>query len=27
MLPRPQWPHTAIQPGDRYEIVHFVSGG
>jgi thiamine biosynthesis protein ThiS len=27
ILPRPQWPHTAIQPGDRYEIVHFVGGG
>jgi sulfur carrier protein len=27
ILPRPQWPNTAIQPGDRYEIVHFVGGG
>jgi sulfur carrier protein len=27
ILPRPQWPTTAIQPGDRYEIVHFVGGG
>jgi sulfur carrier protein len=27
ILPRPQWPSTAIQPGDRYEIVHFVGGG
>ena len=27
LLPRPQWPNTAIQPGDRYEIVHFVGGG
>ena len=27
ILPRPQWPDTAIQPGDRYEIVHFVGGG
>ncbi|HTG26731.1 MAG TPA: MoaD/ThiS family protein [Methylomirabilota bacterium] len=27
MLPRPQWPNTVIQPGDRYEIVHFVGGG
>ena len=27
ILPRPQWPNTAIQPGDRYEIVQFVGGG
>ena len=27
ILPRPQWTQTAIQPGDRYEIVHFVGGG
>lgn len=27
ILPRPQWPNTTIQPGDRYEIVHFVGGG
>ena len=27
ILPRPQWPSTPIQPGDRYEIVHFVGGG
>jgi sulfur carrier protein len=27
ILPRPQWPETAVQPGDRYEIVHFVGGG
>jgi len=27
ILPRPQWPKTAIQPGDHYEIVHFVGGG
>jgi sulfur carrier protein len=27
VLPRPQWLNTAIQPGDRYEIVHFVGGG
>jgi sulfur carrier protein len=27
ILPRPQWPNTAIRPGDRYEIVHFVGGG
>ena len=27
ILPRPQWRNTVIQPGDRYEIVHFVGGG
>jgi sulfur carrier protein len=27
ILPRPQWPQTAVQPGDRYEIVQFVGGG
>jgi sulfur carrier protein len=27
ILPRPQWSNTAIQSGDRYEIVHFVGGG
>jgi thiamine biosynthesis protein ThiS len=27
ILPRPQWNETAVQPGDRYEIVHFVGGG
>jgi thiamine biosynthesis protein ThiS len=27
ILPRPLWTNTAIQPGDRYEIVHFVGGG
>jgi thiamine biosynthesis protein ThiS len=27
ILPRPQWTETAVQPGDRYEIVHFVGGG
>lgn len=27
ILPREQWPTTAIHPGDRYEIVHFVGGG
>jgi len=27
ILPRPQWPNTVIEPGDRYEIVHFVGGG
>ena len=27
ILPRPQWEKTLVQPGDRYEIVHFVGGG
>ena len=27
ILPRPQWAETQVQPGDRYEIVHFVGGG
>jgi thiamine biosynthesis protein ThiS len=27
ILPRPQWTETQVQPGDRYEIVHFVGGG
>jgi thiamine biosynthesis protein ThiS len=27
ILPRPLWTETAVQPGDRYEIVHFVCGG
>jgi sulfur carrier protein len=27
ILPRPQWNQTAVQTGDRYEIVHFVGGG
>ncbi len=27
ILPRPQWNHTVVQTGDRYEIVHFVGGG
>jgi thiamine biosynthesis protein ThiS len=27
ILPRPQWPQTLVQPGDRYEIVQFVGGG
>jgi sulfur carrier protein len=27
ILPRPQWTETAVQTGDRYEIVHFVGGG
>jgi sulfur carrier protein len=27
ILPRPAWPVTRIEPGDRYEIVQFVGGG
>jgi thiamine biosynthesis protein ThiS len=27
ILPRPKWAETAIQAGDRYEIVQFVGGG
>jgi thiamine biosynthesis protein ThiS len=27
ILPRPQWSETAVQSGDRYEVVHFVGGG
>jgi len=27
ILPRSQWVKTAVQPGDRYEIVHLVGGG
>jgi len=27
ILPRPQWPETLVQDGDRYEIVQFVGGG
>jgi thiamine biosynthesis protein ThiS len=27
ILPRSQWAKTAVQPGDRYEIVHLVGGG
>ncbi len=27
IVPREQWPHTALQEGDRLEIVHFVGGG
>lgn len=27
ILPRPKWTDTAVQPGDRYEIVQFVGGG
>jgi thiamine biosynthesis protein ThiS len=27
ILPRARWPETQLQPGDRFEIVHFVGGG
>ena len=27
VLPRAQWEATRVQPGDRYEVVHFVGGG
>jgi sulfur carrier protein len=27
ILPRPQWIATAVQPGDRFEIVQLVGGG
>lgn len=27
ILPRSAWDTSYIQPGDRYEIVHFVGGG
>ena len=27
ILPRAQWQEMLVQPGDRYEIVHFVGGG
>jgi sulfur carrier protein len=27
ILPRSQWVKTAVEPGDRYEIVHLVGGG
>jgi thiamine biosynthesis protein ThiS len=27
ILPRPKWPETRIETGDRFEIVHFVGGG
>lgn len=27
ILPRARWQATAVQPGDRYEIVHLVGGG
>ncbi len=27
IVPRPRWKETAIQAGDRLEVVHFVGGG
>jgi sulfur carrier protein len=27
ILPRPKWAGTALEAGDRYEIVQFVGGG
>jgi sulfur carrier protein len=27
ILPRPKWPETSVEAGDRYEIVQFVGGG
>jgi thiamine biosynthesis protein ThiS len=27
IIPREQWPQTALREGDRLEIVHFVGGG
>jgi thiamine biosynthesis protein ThiS len=27
ILPRSQWIETAVQSGDRFEIVHLVGGG
>ncbi len=27
IVPREQWPQTALRDGDRLEIVHFVGGG
>ena len=27
ILPRAEWNETAVQPGDNFEIVHFVGGG
>jgi sulfur carrier protein len=27
ILPRSQWLTAAVEPGDRYEIVHMVGGG
>jgi sulfur carrier protein len=27
ILPRPKWTETAVEAGDRFEIVQFVGGG
>jgi len=27
IVSRAEWTGTAIQPGDKFEIVHFVGGG
>ncbi len=27
VIPRANWPQTAIGDGDRIEVVHFVGGG
>jgi thiamine biosynthesis protein ThiS len=27
ILPRTKWQETAVQPDDRFEIVHLVGGG
>jgi thiamine biosynthesis protein ThiS len=27
VLPRTQWDSTSVQPGDHFEVVHFVGGG
>jgi sulfur carrier protein len=27
IVPRDRWPQTALNEGDRLEIVHFVGGG
>ena len=27
LLPRGQWAGTRLEPGDRFEVVHFVGGG
>jgi thiamine biosynthesis protein ThiS len=27
ILPKERWQETAVAPGDRFEIVHFVGGG
>lgn len=27
ILPRAKWQETAVQPSDRFEIVHLVGGG